>query len=149
MKHAHLHAMDTASMQHTATHCNTPQRAQTHCNTLQHTATRCNTPQHTAKNCKRSSSHMQWKRQVCNSLQLTAKLCNTLQRAATDHPRPMELARKSPTSCIPHASIMSITATHCNTLHHTATHYVLYSACLNHVYRLVFRMSIDLESFTP
>jgi len=33
----------TATLQHTATHCNTLQLTATHCNTLQHTATHCNT----------------------------------------------------------------------------------------------------------
>jgi len=40
-----------ASLQHTATHCNTLQRTATHCNALQRTATHCNTLQHTAKHC--------------------------------------------------------------------------------------------------
>ena len=39
------------SLQHTATHCNTPQHTATHCNTPQHTATHCNTLQHTASHC--------------------------------------------------------------------------------------------------
>ena len=33
----------TFRLQHTATHCNTPQHTATHCNTLQHTATHLNT----------------------------------------------------------------------------------------------------------
>jgi len=44
--HARLQAR-----QHTATHCNTLQRAATRCNTLQHTATHCNTLQRAATHC--------------------------------------------------------------------------------------------------
>ena len=55
----------TGTLQHTATHCNTPQHTATHCNTPQHTAIHCNTLQHTATH--------------CNTLQHTATHCNTLQ----------------------------------------------------------------------
>ena len=34
------------TLQHYATHCNTPQHTATHCTTLHHTATHCNTLQH-------------------------------------------------------------------------------------------------------
>jgi len=44
-----------ATLQHTATHCNTLQHTSAHCNTLPHstthTATHCNTLQHTATHC--------------------------------------------------------------------------------------------------
>ena len=40
------------TLQHTATHCNTPLHTATHCNTSQHTAKHRNTLQHTATHCK-------------------------------------------------------------------------------------------------
>ena len=43
-----LHTTQYATLQHTATHCNTLQHPATPCNTLQHTATHCNTLQYTA-----------------------------------------------------------------------------------------------------
>jgi len=57
------------TLQHTATHCNTPQHTANHCNAPQHTATHCNTLQHTA-------THL-------NTLQMTATHLNTLQHTAT------------------------------------------------------------------
>ena len=43
-----LDTLLSATLQHTATHCNTLQHTATRCSTLQHTAIRCNTLQHTA-----------------------------------------------------------------------------------------------------
>jgi len=56
------------SLQHTASHCNTP-HCTAHCNTLHRTATPCDTLQHTAT--------------YCNTLHHTATHCDTLQHTAT------------------------------------------------------------------
>jgi len=58
---------DSSTLQHTATHCNTP-----HCNILQHTATHCITLQQSAT--------------ICNNLQQSATHCKTLQDTATHQP---------------------------------------------------------------
>jgi len=57
------------TLQHTATHCNTPQHTATHSSILQHAKTHCNTLQDTAP--------------CCNTLQYTTKNYNTLHHAAT------------------------------------------------------------------
>jgi len=133
-------------MTHSDETCTSPRdgygKYATHCNSLQHTTARPNTLQHAATH--------------CNALQHTSTHCQKLQEIIISHA--METAS------------MQLTATHCKTLQHTATRcnrpsssdgtgkeipYVLYSACLNHVYhcntlqhttshcntlRLVFRM---------
>ena len=95
------------TLQHTATHQNTPEHTATHCNTLfgaalfnipdldrivQHTTTHCNTLQHTATHCPAPLfSISQILIELCITLQYTATHCNTLRHIAT----------------------------HCNTLQHT------------------------------
>jgi len=107
----------TNALQHTVVQCNTLQHTQhtpkheqatshvsqimayTHCNTLQHTATHCNTLQHTATRCNARTSHV-----TCLSSHGTYTLQHTAGRKWTS----------CPTYC------HKCTATHCNTLHHTA-----------------------------
>jgi len=91
---------DHATLQHTATHCNTlqhtvcarhvcilgPRRTATRCNTLQHTAytaTQWNTLKHTV--CARhvSVSGPQHTATHCNTLQHTATHCNTVKHTKT------------------------------------------------------------------
>jgi len=88
------------TLQHTATHCSTLQRAVTHCNTLQHTATHCSTLQRAVTHC----NTLQHTATHCNTLQHTAVHCNAQQHTATNY------------------NIQQYTATRSNTLQHTATH---------------------------
>jgi len=61
------------TLQHTATHCNTP-----HCNTLQHTATHCSTWRHTATR----HTMLHHTARCCTTLQHVDEHCNTLQHNA-------------------------------------------------------------------
>ena len=91
--------VDTATRQHTATHCNTLQYTATHWNTPEYTATHCNTLQHSV-----------WLHLTLHDgsnaggLRVGAHQNNTLQHTAT------------------HYDTLQHTATHCNTLQHTTTH---------------------------
>ena len=80
MKSQHL---NSAVVQHIATHRNTPQHNVTYCNTLQHTATHYNTLQHTATQYTHCNT-LQHIATHCNTLQHTATHCNTLQRTRYD-----------------------------------------------------------------
>ena len=124
-------------MQHNATHCNlcalslhdwcTFSEA-----TLQHTATHCNTLQHTATHCSITLQHAATHYHVCASgmrywylFNSTATHCSTTlrQRTAT-HCNTLQYTLQR--VCLRHACLVHIlsshTATHCNTLQHTATH---------------------------
>ena len=86
------------TLQHTATHRNTPKRTATHCNTLQHTVTYCDT--------RRTGKTVLQREQLMNlTLEHVATQCNTLHRTTT------------------HRNAPHRTATHCNTLQHATTHY--------------------------
>jgi len=124
-------ALQRATLQHTATYCNTLQRIATHYNTrvypivgrgqtgmtlsadLHHTAT-----QYTATHC--NAIH-------CNTLQHTATHCNTLQHIATRRNtlqrmclfNSLEGAQRDVQGC---DSSPRCNTPHCNTLQHTATH---------------------------
>jgi len=84
---------NSATLQHTATHCNTLHCTATHCNSLQHLAVRCNTLQCTAAHCNRmqhthrigtqltgksDSATLHHTTTHCNTLQHYAAHCNTL-----------------------------------------------------------------------
>jgi len=119
---------------HTATYCNTPQRAichsllcctvrpgahvihLTHCNTLQRTATHCNTLQHANSYSLLLYSPFLSSCDSFDKLQHTATHCNTLQH--TQH-----------------------TASHCTTLHHTAPHCTTLHHAINH--------SLQFYTFLP
>ena len=127
------------TLKRSATHstaCCTMENTVTHCNTLQHTATHYNTLQRTAK--------------YRNTLQHTATHCNTLQHTATrmlfrssphindmlfmSNPYINEMSFISFMSCgveLMTNTILQHTATHCNTLQHTATAMTchLYHSC--------------------
>jgi len=79
-------------VQHTATHCNTPQHAATHCNTLQYTAihyicthctTLCTQVNFLYFNIEESFVLHDNKTIYCSTLQHTATHCNTPQYTAT------------------------------------------------------------------
>ena len=91
------------TLQHTKAHCNTRQLTATHCNTLQHTATHCNTPQ--VRGFRTAQVMDQFLIRHPGSVQVS--LCMYTRLSAT-HGKWI---------CI------SLTATHCNTLQHTTTHY--------------------------
>jgi len=110
---------------HTATYCNTLQHTATRCNTMQfryasvmvsrdHTATHCNMLQHTAT-------------LICLCFGFLVSYCNTLQHT---HATPIRLCYGFPVS---YCHILPYTATRCNTMQlrcasvmvsrdHTATH---------------------------
>jgi len=95
----------TATLQHTATHCNILQHTATRCNTMQHNAIHRYTLQHTTTHCNTLqyiATHCNTLQHTCNTLRLTATHCNTLLHTAT------------------HCNTLQYTATHCNTLQHTA-----------------------------
>jgi len=118
------------TLQHTATHCNTPQHTAAHRNTLQHTATHCNTPQHTAAH----RNTQQYTATHCNAPQCTATHYNALQHT-TAH-RYLQCACSNVYSRIllskvfrnrlydtaTHSNILQRTETHCNTLQYAAPH---------------------------
>jgi len=106
--------INCTTLQHTATHRNTPQHAATHCNILQHTATYCNIlplPLHMLRYWAKADVPN------CNTLQHTATHCNTLQHTATHCITLHHIATHAT-----HCNTLQHTATHCNTLQHTATH---------------------------
>ena len=135
MQSSHKNRLDVYTLQHAATHCNTPQPAMivcnhhtridwmiytqqhtaTHCNTLQHTATHCNTLQHPATHCNTPQPAMI----VCNHhtrIDWMFTHSNTVQHTATHHSQPgLSASHKNRLDDLH-------TATHCNTLKHTATH---------------------------
>ena len=89
----HIHTRDVRVeaahiyLQHTATHCNTPQHTATHCNILQHTTyshTRRTREEaahvHTLQHPETRYNTMQHTETHCNKLQHTATHCNTLQQ---------------------------------------------------------------------
>jgi len=78
----------------------------THCNTLQHTATHCNTLQHTA-------THY-------NTIQNTTTLYKTLPHSETPY-TPLQHSNEI-VFFFPAIAKFGNTATHCNTLQHTAHH---------------------------
>jgi len=99
----------------------------THRNTLQHSATHCNAPQHTSTRCKTEFSckmaSYDYKDTVhkavhCNRL-------NRLHQTATDCNRLLQTARltKQHTTLTLFIHTPQHTATHCNTLQHTATRF--------------------------
>jgi len=120
-----------------------------YCNTLQHTATHCSTPQHIANRPKESSKFelfTQTNKYPAEHTQL--RNCNTLQRIANQHRRsvlinhinyvhacmymvergPQQQQQHKKESELPcletngiHRNTRQLTATHCNTLQHTAT----------------------------
>jgi len=111
------------SLQHTATHCNTLHHTATHCNTLQHTATRYTSLHHTA--------------QHCNKLQRTRDAHVNESWHTTTHAwctrwwgrtrwwvRAHKRNQWPPVPHMPSLVEQSLqhTATHCNTLQHTAPH---------------------------
>jgi len=122
---------------HTAPHCNTLQHTATHSNTLQHTATHCTTLHHTATHCitlrhslddfvkvsvSSSSAPLKWILQSPGyyTLQQTAIHCNTSLHCNTL----LIISSQSMSGLALHPSSKSrsTVTTHCNTLHHTATH---------------------------
>ena len=124
-----LTATHHSAPKHTATRCNTLQRTATHLNTLPKTArdhhltcngngkyaTHCNSLQNSATHCNalQQTILVRWNWQG-NPLRLVFRMpqsCLSLQHTATHY-----ITLQHTTSCIPHASIMSI---------------VLYSACLS------------------
>jgi len=134
------------TLQHTATHCNTLQHTATHCNTLQHTATHCDTQGcECCQKCKSiiMSMTMQHTATYCNTLQHAATHYRILQYTGLRmlqvqfnyHVDDTGVSRVLPTHCniLQHSASAShlsfwwhwgqlCTATHCNTLQHTATH---------------------------
>jgi len=104
---------------HTATHCNTRRHTATHCNTLQHTATHCNTLSLTCQSRVPSYRY----RPILFGMALFA--CGLI-----------DYLLYSTILCIRYYTLHH-TATHCNTLQHTATHtdcglidHLLYSTVL-------------------
>ena len=111
---------DSFTLQHTATHCNTLQHTATHCNTRQHTATQRAVGSCLYALCLNQSKKAYRNTQlpqtnsdtvgvclyvaVCCSVCCSVCLLFDLVQKGTQH-----------------------TATHCNTLQHTATHYVYMS----------------------
>jgi len=88
----------SAKLQHTATHCNTPQHTAAHHSTPQHTAARRSTPQHTAAHrntLQHTATHRNTPQHTAahrNTPQHTATHRNTLQHTATHLPH-LGLAR--------------------------------------------------------
>jgi len=112
----------------TATHCTTLHNTATHYNTLQHTATYCNARQRTATH----GTTRQHTAPHCTTLHHTAPHCTTLQHNSTYCITPKReylhvvgvtyfALQSSATHC--DTSTLQRTATHCNTLQHTATHF--------------------------
>jgi len=86
-------------------------------NTLQHTATHCSTLQHTAT-----------QYEICDAgfirlLQHPATPCNTLQHPATHYKMIRKMYYLDCTTTATHSNTLQHTATHSNTLQRTATHY--------------------------
>jgi len=79
----------TATVQHTATHCNTLQHTVTHCHTPQHIATHCVALQDSATQCTGVGSVWQ------EILQNTATHCNMLQHCSTPWQVYQSLAQRS------------------------------------------------------
>jgi len=71
-------ALESDTLQHTATHCNTLQHTATHCNTLQHTATHCNTLTPTRSGAVESAPRAHATDFRVSVLQCVAVCCNTL-----------------------------------------------------------------------
>ena len=95
-----------------ATHYNTLQHTATHCNTLKHTATHCNTLQHTATHVTRS--HVRNDSLTFNFMMESTDVSFMCKPCLVD-------------------MILQRTATHCNTLQHTATDLALVSrSCVSH-----------------
>jgi len=99
------------------------------CNTLQHAATHCNTPQHSTH----TLCHI-----VCVYLLHTIYThshptthCNTLHTLYTHS---MRVVATHTLHTLPHCNTLQHTATHCNTLQHTAT---LYTHSMSHCMRVV------------
>ena len=121
------YTLPLATLQHTATNCNTLQHAATRCNTLHHTAPHCNTLQHTAtqiwcissvrlsSRCTNTSS--------CNTLQHTATHCNTLQHTTAHFHANLGHQFGLPIQLVHKHFLLQYSATRCNTLQHAATHY--------------------------
>jgi len=126
-----------ATLQHTATHCNTLQHVchiATHCNTM--LLPHCNTLQHTIlATLQHTDTHYVCHTAThCNTLRLPS--CNMLQHYIC------HAATHSYTLFFPHCNMLQHTATpvtnlpHCNilrhtafaTLQHTATHYICHTA---------------------
>jgi len=130
-----------------ATHCSALQHAATHCNTLQHTATHCNALQHRVFGNDDRDGFVEITRydaaSQCSALQHASTCCNTGYLATTiaialskpqDH-TPQHTATHR--NALQHAATQGLwrrrrdifvettrsnTATHCNTLQHTAMH---------------------------
>jgi len=89
-----------------ATHCNTMQHAPTRCTTLQHTAQHCNTP------CSSTPECHKW-------------LCRAHNTTSTPPNSPILSFAECHSVCVGSHSTQDVgqhTATHCNTLQHTASH---------------------------
>jgi len=95
------------ALQHTATHCKALQHTAAHCSTLQHTVAHCNTLQHTATH---------WYILVTFPSH-TASLCG--RAPCSKHSQYTRIFVCTATHC----NTLQHTATHCNTLQHTATHW--------------------------
>jgi len=137
------------TLQHTATHRNTPQHTATHCNILQHPTTPYNTLQrcwrrlHTnfSRTESRAGIHIEWCCNTlqhiathtathCNALQRTTTLYNTLQHAAT-RCNTLQRYGRGPHTNLPRKESRVVyicrmtlqhSATRCHTPQHTATH---------------------------
>jgi len=102
---------------HTATHYNTLRRTATHCNTLQHTTGHAS--------CGKSDIHTAT---PYNALQHPAMHRNPIQRTATQHNAPQHHTTHCNTlqctaaQCVKSDIRATTRPTHCNTLHHSATH---------------------------
>ena len=124
------------TLQHTTTHCSVEyqelrrvseaeydlQRTATHCNTLQHTATQQSTPQVTVVLNIKYCVVSQRQNMICNALQRTATHCTGLQHTATHRNTPQHIVTHLLVSVSLFLRGGACTATHCNTLQHTATH---------------------------
>ena len=110
-------------------HCNTLQHTVTHCNALQRTATHCNALQHTASLCNTHLHH-----------RLTTYMFCTLHLqfgSSTDAPLDYSIYPPLPPGLhmCQDTGIVSYTATHFNTLQHTAKHCNTHSVLTPHVSR--------------
>ena len=117
----------TDTLQHTATHCNTPQQTNTsihssnmHTDTLQRTATHCNTLRHTATSCNKPDTSIHSSNMHTDTLQCTSTHCDALQRIATH----CHTLQRTATHPIQWYTRTIYSLAHRITQQHTATHYI-------------------------